>query len=87
MQIALNFAQSWVTFRLASCSHLSGIIHTARRICTTSLKLMVSAAWSRPFFDPGDPCITSDAVFGVQASLMAAFKPVNDQYRIVKAGF
>ena len=38
-------------------------------------------------FDPADPYITSDAVFGVKESLMAEFKPVNDPAKIAAAGF
>lgn len=38
-------------------------------------------------FDPDDPYIASDAVFGVKQSLMAEFKPVDDTARIDKAGF
>lgn len=38
-------------------------------------------------FDPDDPYIASDAVFGVKQSLMAEFKPVDDPARIDKAGF
>ena len=38
-------------------------------------------------FDPADPYIASDAVFGVKESLMAEFKPVNDPAKIAAAGF
>jgi len=38
-------------------------------------------------FDPDDPYIASDAVFGVKQSLMAEFKRVDDPARIDKAGF
>ena len=38
-------------------------------------------------FDPNDPYIASDAVFGVKESLMAAFKPVTDPARIAALGF
>ena len=38
-------------------------------------------------FDPDDPYIASDAVFGVKQSLMASFKPVADPDRIAAAGF
>jgi catechol 1,2-dioxygenase len=38
-------------------------------------------------FDPDDPYITSDAVFGVKESLMAKFVPVTDKARQAEAGF
>lgn len=38
-------------------------------------------------FDPDDPYIASDAVFGVKESLMAEFVPVDDPARIDAAGF
>ena len=38
-------------------------------------------------FDPNDPYIASDAVFGVKQSLMAEFKPVTDPAQIAAAGF
>jgi catechol 1,2-dioxygenase len=38
-------------------------------------------------FDPDDPYIHSDAVFGVKQSLMAAFRPVTDPAAIAEAGF
>ncbi|MCU0899200.1 MAG: intradiol ring-cleavage dioxygenase [Cypionkella sp.] len=38
-------------------------------------------------FDPDDPYIASDAVFGVKESLLAAFKPVDDPALIAAAGF
>ena len=38
-------------------------------------------------FDPDDPYIHSDAVFGVKESLMARFRPVDDSASITKAGF
>ncbi len=38
-------------------------------------------------FDPDDPYIHSDAVFGVKESLMARFEPVEDPDRQTKAGF
>ena len=38
-------------------------------------------------FDPNDPYIASDAVFGVKQSLMAEFKPVTDAATIAAAGF
>ncbi|MBV0912453.1 intradiol ring-cleavage dioxygenase [Anianabacter salinae] len=38
-------------------------------------------------FDPDDPYIHSDAVFGVKESLMARFEPVDDPARIKEAGF
>ncbi len=38
-------------------------------------------------FDPADPYIASDAVFGVKESLMAEFKPVSDPAKIAAAGF
>jgi catechol 1,2-dioxygenase len=38
-------------------------------------------------FDPDDPYIASDAVFGVKRSLMAKFVPVEDPGRIAEAGF
>jgi hydroxyquinol 1,2-dioxygenase len=38
-------------------------------------------------FDPDDPYIHSDAVFGVKESLMAAFKPVSDPAAVAAAGF
>jgi len=38
-------------------------------------------------FDPDDPYIASDAVFGVKESLMAEFKPVSDAARVKAAGF
>jgi hydroxyquinol 1,2-dioxygenase len=38
-------------------------------------------------FDPHDPYIASDAVFGVKESLMAEFKPVSDPAKIAAAGF
>jgi catechol 1,2-dioxygenase len=38
-------------------------------------------------FDPDDPYIRSDAVFGVKESLMAAFRPVTDPASIAEAGF
>ncbi|MGP1354988.1 intradiol ring-cleavage dioxygenase [Roseicyclus sp.] len=38
-------------------------------------------------FDPDDPYIASDAVFGVKRSLMAEFVPVDDPARIAEAGF
>lgn len=38
-------------------------------------------------FDPDDPYIHSDAVFGVKASLMATFDPVEDPTRISQFGF
>jgi catechol 1,2-dioxygenase len=37
-------------------------------------------------FDPDDPYIHSDAVFGVKQSLMAAFRPVADPAAIAEAG-
>jgi catechol 1,2-dioxygenase len=37
-------------------------------------------------FDPDDPYIHSDAVFGVKQSLMAAFRPVTDPAAIAEAG-
>ncbi|SHJ77569.1 catechol 1,2-dioxygenase [Palleronia salina] len=38
-------------------------------------------------FDPDDPYIHSDAVFGVKESLMATFAPVDDPERMADAGF
>ncbi len=38
-------------------------------------------------FDPDDPYIGSDAVFGVKESLMAEFKPVSDPAKAKAAGF
>jgi hydroxyquinol 1,2-dioxygenase len=38
-------------------------------------------------FDPDDPYIRSDAVFGVKESLMAALRPVTDPAAIAAAGF
>jgi hydroxyquinol 1,2-dioxygenase len=38
-------------------------------------------------FDPDDPYINSDAVFGVKKSLLAGFKRVNDPERARKLGF
>lgn len=38
-------------------------------------------------FDPDDPYIRSDAVFGVKQSLMAKFQPVDDPARIAGSGF
>jgi catechol 1,2-dioxygenase len=38
-------------------------------------------------FDPDDPYINSDAVFGVKESLMAEFKPVSDPEKAKAAGF
>lgn len=38
-------------------------------------------------FDPDDPYIASDAVFGVKESLMAEFKPVFDPAKTKAAGF
>lgn len=38
-------------------------------------------------FDPDDPYIASDAVFGVKQSLMARFTPVDDPARAAEAGF
>lgn len=38
-------------------------------------------------FDPNDPYINSDAVFGVKASLLAEFRRVNDPAKAGEAGF
>jgi catechol 1,2-dioxygenase len=38
-------------------------------------------------FDPDDPYISSDAVFGVKKSLLAGFKRKNDPERARKLGF
>ncbi len=38
-------------------------------------------------FDPDDPYIHSDAVFGVKQSLLAEFRQVTDPAEIAKAGF
>ena len=38
-------------------------------------------------FDPDDPYIASDAVFGVKESLMAEFRPVDDASEASKHGF
>ncbi|MGR3469258.1 MAG: intradiol ring-cleavage dioxygenase [Shimia sp.] len=38
-------------------------------------------------FDPDDPYIHSDAVFGVKESLLAEFEHVTDEARIAEAGF
>ncbi|ADZ69534.1 intradiol ring-cleavage dioxygenase [Polymorphum gilvum] len=38
-------------------------------------------------FDPDDPYIGSDAVFGVKASLLAAFKSIDDPTRAAELGF
>jgi catechol 1,2-dioxygenase len=38
-------------------------------------------------FDPDDPYINSDAVFGVKSSLMAKFELIEDADRIKEAGF
>lgn len=38
-------------------------------------------------FDPDDPYINSDAVFGVKESLMAKFRPVTEPAAIAEAGF
>ena len=38
-------------------------------------------------FDPDDPYIGSDAVFGVKESLLARFVPVDDPAAIAEAGF
>jgi catechol 1,2-dioxygenase len=38
-------------------------------------------------FDPDDPYIHSDAVFGVKESLMAKFEPVSDPARMADHGF
>ena len=38
-------------------------------------------------FDPDDPYIASDAVFGVKESLMAEFRPVSDPAAVAAAGF
>ena len=38
-------------------------------------------------FDPDDPYIHSDAVFGVKASLMAKFDPIDDAARARELGF
>lgn len=37
-------------------------------------------------FDPDDPYINSDAVFGVKKSLMAKFKPITDKEKIKQNG-
>ncbi len=38
-------------------------------------------------FDPEDPYIHSDAVFGVKQSLLAEFRRVADPARVAEAGF
>jgi len=38
-------------------------------------------------FDPADPYIDSDAVFGVKESLLAEFRPVADSAGVAEAGF
>ena len=38
-------------------------------------------------FDPDDPYITSDAVFGVKESLLATFQKISDPAEIAKSGF
>ena len=38
-------------------------------------------------FDPADPYIGSDAVFGIKESLLAEFRPVTDPAAIAEAGF
>ena len=38
-------------------------------------------------FDPDDPYINSDAVFGVKESLMAKFKPIEDSAKQAENGF
>ena len=38
-------------------------------------------------FDPDDPYINSDAVFGVKESLMAKFEPIEDSAKQAKNGF
>jgi catechol 1,2-dioxygenase len=38
-------------------------------------------------FDPDDPYIHSDAVFGVKESLLAGFHHVTDPAKIAEAGF
>ena len=38
-------------------------------------------------FDPADPYIDSDAVFGVKESLLAEFNPVTDPAAVAEAGF
>jgi hydroxyquinol 1,2-dioxygenase len=38
-------------------------------------------------FDPDDPYIASDAVFGVKESLQAKFDLITDPTEIAKAGF
>jgi hydroxyquinol 1,2-dioxygenase len=38
-------------------------------------------------FDPDDPYITSDAVFGVKESLLAKFDRITDPKAIADAGF
>jgi catechol 1,2-dioxygenase len=38
-------------------------------------------------FDPDDPYIASDAVFGVKESLLAKFVPVTDPAEIAAAGY
>ncbi|MEO6301169.1 MAG: intradiol ring-cleavage dioxygenase [Paracoccaceae bacterium] len=55
------------------------------------LHYMIDARGFHPLvthiFDPDDPYITSDAVFGVKASLMAKFNWTTDHVAIAAAGF
>ena len=60
---------------------------TARRICTTSSKRRGYERLMTHIFDPDDPYIHSDAVFGVKESLLAKFDQVTDPAEIGKAGF
>jgi catechol 1,2-dioxygenase len=55
------------------------------------LHYMIQAEGHEPLithiFDPDDPYIASDAVFGVKESLLAKFHPVTDPAEIAAAGF
>ena len=70
-----------MTARSASCWTRSAATPTARRICISSSSADGFETLTTHIFDPDDPYIHSDAVFGVKESLLAEFVKVDDPAR------
>ncbi len=76
-----------MTARSANCCTRSAGTPTAPPICITSSKADGFETLTTHIFDPDDPYINSDAVFGVKESLLAEFKRINDPKRANALGF
>lgn len=56
-------------------------------IAKTPLRNTTIRRMTTHIFDPDDPYIESDAVFGVKESLLAEFKKIDDPARAKELGF